>query len=413
MGDASETALWIQKLGESAIYVGTTKDIYRLDGDFTTLPDGAINVVKRPMHVSEPPVSSAVEVGFVNGTETLVYLSGDGWRVLGGGSLVSNAVDLLWRGQERHGVPAVNLSASSRFRCAIAKNVFYALTPEYGTDETSSAVIHAYAFGKQRWYRYIYPQAFRSLYAEYDGTLIAGDHAGYVRILELPPILVDGVPAKLDDGAAIPVAVWTSVDDNGQPFTFKDSKNAWLRVDTHRDSASLRFFINGNDFASLSTSIGLTIAETANIDTSAMEDFSQVQLRISGTFSTFVLRAWGLSYLDNPMPMLVHDTGPVDISGDQLKWISLIRVKAKATADITVTPYFDGQPGTVATLPVGAAGGAASIFEMQMGREDRAKTARVVITSPRSFHVYWVEFNYNGTGSQTQKRVKLVPEVAT
>jgi len=96
VGDATETALWIKKSNEQ-LYVGTTRDVYRIDGDWTLRPDGTLNIAKRPLGVSEPPVSSAVTVGTVGSSDILVYLSTAGWKILQGPLLTSESVDLLWR----------------------------------------------------------------------------------------------------------------------------------------------------------------------------------------------------------------------------------------------------------------------------------------------------------------------------
>ena len=405
VGDAAETALWIKKLGESGLYVGTTRDIYRFDGDWTILPDGSINVFKRPMHIAEPPISAAIEVGTINGVETLIYLSGDGWKVLGSGSLVNNAVDLLWRGFTRHGVSPVNITGSTaRFRAAVAKNILFALTPE-GSSTTSSSVIHAYHFTKQRWYRFTYPQAFRSLYAEQDGTLIAGDSSGFVRTLDLA--------TKQDDGVNIPVVLWTPHDDNGEPWTYKQAENMWMRLDTAAASATIGFHLNGNNSESTSTATQQQQTDTANLNVSTVAEFSQMQLRLTGSFSTFVMRGWGLRYLDVPVPQVIHDTGFVDLSSDVIKWVDRLRIKAKSSVNLTVTPYWDGTAGTARTITVGTYSGRVTEFVVPLGREDKGKIGRVVITSSSPSHVYYVKFQLRGSGQRdNDKMVPLVPEVA-
>ncbi len=404
VGSAIETALWIKALGRGNLYVGTTRDVYEFDGDWTVLPDGSINVVKRPLHVSEPPVSAAVEVGTINGVETLIYLSGDGWHGLGLGPLVNNAVDLLWRGFTRHGVSYANITdTSARFRCAVAKNVMFALTPE-GASTTSTSVIHAYHFGKQRWYRFTYPQAFRSILAEPDGTVIAGDGSGFVRLLDLA--------TKQDDGVDIPVILWTPVDDNGQPFTSKAPENLWMRLDTGGNTATVAFHLNGNDAQASSSTTVQAQTDTENMDVTSVPECSQLQLRITGNFSTFVFRGWSLRYLDYPIGQMIHDTGFVDLSGDILKWVKRIRFKARALGDMTVTPYWDGSAGSGGTVNVSTYRGQPTVYELPLSREDRGKVGRVVITTTQPSNVYWVEFIFNGTGKQLQKRITLIPEAA-
>lgn len=404
VGDATETALWIKKVGESGLAVGTTRDIYVFDGDWTVLPDGSINVRKRPMGVAAPPVSSAVTVGTINGAETLIYLTGNGWQALGVGPLVNGAVDLLWRGFTRHGVSFVNITGSTaRFRCAVSKNVFFAITPE-GSSTTSSAVIHAYHFTQQRWYRFTYPQAFRSILAEPDGTLIAGDEAGFVRVLDLA--------TKQDDGVNIPIVMWTPIDDNGEAFTYKQAENLQIRVDTAGSSASIAFHLNGDTLANATESVAQTSTDTDVVDVTAVSQFSQCQLRITGSFSTFLFRGFSLRYLDFPMPLVFHDTGFVDLSRDVLKWVRRIRVKVRSAADFTVASYWDGVAGTSQDVSIAGYASTSTVFTIPMGREDKGRTGRVTLTSSLPFHVYWISFEYNGTGAQNQKRVSLIPEAS-
>ncbi len=404
VGDASETALWIKRLGEASLYVGTTRDIYRFDGDWTIFPDGTVNVVKRPMHVSEPPVSSAVEVGTVNGSETLIYLSGDGWHALGFGPLVNNSVDLLWRGYTRHGVDFVNITgADARFRCAVSKNVLFALTPE-GTSTTSTRTIHAYHFGKTRWYRLTYPQDFRSIYGEADGTLIAGDTEGFVRTLDLA--------TKTDDGADIPVVLWTPADDNGQPWSFKGAENFWTRIDTGGDVANVAFHLNGDSTANVTIATSQETTDTGNQDVSTfVAEFTQLQLRVYGNFNTFIMRGWGLTYLDFPSPQVVHDTGMIDLSrGDTLKWVAKLRIKARSPVNLQIQPYWDGVAANAHLITVRV--GAATTYDVPLGRTDRARVGRVVITSTSPSHIYWVEFHFNGSGKPLRKSLADVVEVA-
>ena len=395
-GDATETALWIKKLREQ-LFLGTTRDIYRLDGDWTVRIDGAVNVNKRPLGVTRPPVSSAVAVGTVNGADVLVYLAADGWRVLQGNLLVDGAVDLLWRGYTRHGVSPVNItSTSARLRVAITKNALFALTPE-GSDTSSSVAVHAYHFGKQRWYRAVYPQAFRSLYAEPDGTLIAGDSSGYVRTLD--------ESSQYDDGAKIAVTLWTPSDDNGQLFTSKVPQNLLIRADTGDDTLTIAFHLDGSASINSTFTTAQTARESGAIDITAAAEFLQVQMKLTGSFSTFRLRGYELRYLDRPLGMLVHDTGFVDLTDSTLAWVRRLNVKARANETLTVQPYWDGVAGTPRSITVTA--GREITYPVMLGREDKGTTARCIITSTTPSNVYWVEWEFNVSGKIRQKRVQL------
>jgi hypothetical protein len=49
-----ESPLWVKK-AFGGLYVGTTKDIYRIDGTAAELPDGTIEVNFQPLSIDNPP----------------------------------------------------------------------------------------------------------------------------------------------------------------------------------------------------------------------------------------------------------------------------------------------------------------------------------------------------------------------
>lgn len=398
VGDATETALWIRKSNEQ-VYVGTTRDVYRIDGDWTVLPDGTLNIAKRPLGVSEAPVSAAVTVGTVGSSDILVYHTHSGWKILQG-PLLTGDVELLWRGFTRHGVSPVN-TETGRLRCAIAKGVFYAITPE-GASTTSSAVIHVYHFRKQKWYRFTYTPSWRALYAEPDGTLVAGETTGYVYTLD---------EATLQDaGSDIPVVLWTHADDNGEAFTYKEATNLHIRVETGSATATIAFHLNGNSTADTSTTTSQTTTQTGVLDIDGVSQFTQIQQRLTGSFSTFNYRGFVLSYRDNPLPLVVHDTNFIDLTTGGMVWVRRLRIKANSPGSMTVTPYWDGTAGTARTVTVGTYADKVYTFEVPLGRDDKGRTGRVTIETSSPSQVYWVEFEYNDSGKTKQKRISLVPQ---
>ncbi len=397
VGSASETALWVKKCNEQ-LYVGTTHDVYRMDGDWTPLEDGTINVTKRPLGVSDAPISKAVAVGTVGSSDVLVYLTAAGWKILGAPMLTAD-VDLLWRGFTRHGVDPINV-ATGRFRCAITKNTFFAITPE-GSSTTSSQVIQVYSFKLQRWYRWIYSPNWRSIFAEPDGTLIAGDDEGFSWTLD--------EQVHQDDGADIPVTLWTIADDNSEAFTYKESTNLHIRVNTGGASADVALHLDGASNPDNATATAQTISQSDTLTLAAISQFTQIQQRITGLFSTFDFRGYALHYRDNPMPQVVHDTNYIDLTTGGMVWVRRIRIKANTPGAMTVTPYWDGTPATIRTVAATYANKVWT-YEVPLGRDDHGKTARVTVETTLPSQVYWVEFEYNDSGKTKQKRISLIPQ---
>ncbi len=400
IGDAAEQALWIKRNNEQ-LYVGTTRDIYRIDGDWTIRPDGTVNISKRPLGVMSPPINSAIAIGTIGEADVLTYCAADGWRLLGGPALASGAIDLLWRGYQRHGVEFVNITGpTARFRAAISKGVLFAITPE-GTSTTSSQVIHAYHFAKRAWYRHVYTRNWRSIIRGYYGELIAGDDTGFTCLLDLA--------TSQDEGVNIPVTLWTGADDNGFPFQDKDGQDGLMRLSTAQATATINYHINGSDLADQTTTTAQTTSEVMTYNLASIRTFKQIQHRITGSFSSFVLRDFQVKYLDSPPPLVLHDTGFVDVSKKDIAWVRRIRVKAKTPGTLTVQPYWDGTAATPRTVLIGGQVNKVGVFEVPLGKEDKGKTARTVITSTLPSQVYWIEYELSGSGKEEEKQFVRVP----
>ncbi len=227
---------------------------------------------------------------------------------------------------------------------------------------------------------------------------MAGDTAGYMHSLDLA--------TRQDDGVNIAATIWTPVDDNGQPFTLKTSEDFQLNIDTGNVAAAFAFHLDNANSAAVLRSV--TASGILNV--AAIPDFQQIQLRITGSFSTILFRSWGLEYLDNPLPLIRHDTGNIDLSADSMKWVKELRIKAKTLGTMTVTPYWDGAPGTVRTIAAGAYQG--YVYVLPLGREDRGRLGRVIVTTAQPSMVYWIQFRFNGTGRPLEKTISLVPDAA-
>jgi hypothetical protein len=338
VGDASETALWILVVRED-VYVGTTKDIYRIEGDWTERADGTLNIIKRNLGVSHPPISGAVALE----GDSVIYLAADGWRGLGSDRpITSGDVDLLYRGYTRHGVSPVNITGG-RFKGAVASGLFTAITPE-GSSTTSSSVLHRYSSSLQRWYRHAYGTSWRSLYREPDGTLIAGDSSGYVWILDT---------GTQDNGSNIAIVVWTGIDANGQPVQRKRAGDFRIRLDTGGATAIVAVHMNGSNSAAQSVSAASSGIGVVN---DALDDLAlalQFQLRVTGSFSTFKWYDAALSYVECPAPM--QGQTPEDDGGfPGPKAISALRVRL-CTLGVarSITPLLDGVAQSAVSVTTG------------------------------------------------------------
>lgn len=394
VGSDDEPAYWVIQ-AQGGLYVGTAKDIYRIDGTFAELPDGTIEAQKVPLNIDHPPVGAAV----TKDGPLVVYLAHDGWRAMGGVSstLLVGPTSLLYRGFTRHGVSPVNLT-TGRVRCTIAHGQLIAITPE-GSSTTSSAVLYRYAFGLQRWYRHTYPVAFRSIAREYDGTVVLGDTAGTVWTLD---------SGTSDNGTAIPVVLWTKEDDDGQPFTKKTAAELQATIDTAGTTATIAVHVDGSATVGATGTVSSDGRAADGIALTSLAAFVRVQLRLTGSFSRFYYSGHALTYRAEPMGVLAWDSGPLDLGGGDLTWLRQVRVKVRAAAALTVTPYFDGVAWPAVTLPIGSSAGLTTVLEGWVGRSIRGaykgRVPRIVITSTAPFLPWWVELVRRKTSAQTDKK---------
>lgn len=334
-----EQAYWLRKaLG--GLYIGTSKDIYRLEGTGAELPDGTIDFTLAPTNIDHPPISEAV----AQDGNVLLYLANDGWRSVAGAGSVSvvGATSLLYRGQTRHGVGPVNLTGG-RFRGAIAHGQLIAVTPE-DASTTSSAVLYRHAPLVGAWYRHVYTRAWRCVYREPDGTLLASDTAGFTWQLDT---------GTTDAGATIPITLWTVNDNDGVPFARKDPLDVRVHVDTGGTSLSAAWHVDSAASPVVTQAVATSGVGIVAASFAAVPAFRQLQLRLTGACSVLRFVAFGLDYVGLPSP--IRGQLPPSNAGDpRVKTLSGLQIRlCTIGATRTITPFFDGvaQPSLAVTTP--------------------------------------------------------------
>lgn len=409
IGDATETAFWLART-IGAIYVGTSEDIYAITGDGTETPDGLINFTKQPLNIGSPPTDQTIAV---EGNQ-IMYRAADGPRIFDGVNSVPvprEDVDLLYKGQTRHGVSPPNLSGG-RFRAALSNQVLYIITPE-GASTTKSSVLHCYDFRKAKWRRYTYPVSFRSIVREIDGSVILGDENGQLWLLN---------SGTDDGGTLIPVVMWTAVDDNSAPLNRKDPYDIMLKMDTGVAAATVNLHLDGSAAAAAPTpffpsNVGMTIYKK---DLSAMAAFRQLQMRLTGSFSTFRFYEMAMNYRLRSQHRMFVDTGYIPIlKGSRFGWVDEIEILASSPANLTVTCYFDGvQAEAPSTVVVTA--DVMRPYRIKLGRGILGRQGRVTIattsaagTGEVGFECLWVRWKIAPRGGVTEKSKQyMLPEQA-
>jgi hypothetical protein len=399
---ASETPYWIKK-AFGGIYVGTSRDIYRISGDGAEFPDGTTNFTLEPGNINSPPINSSLS----SDGSVLIYMADDGPRLFSGESSSSlrGSTDLLWRGYTRHGVSPVNMTGG-RFRMAIANGLLTMIVPE-GDLTTTTGILWRYHLGLQQWYRHSYGRNWRSLYREPDGSLVAGDNSGFVWLL-------DDATASGDDGTDISVDVRSKVDDFGLPFHLKKGENLVARLDTGPNSGTLAIHFDGSDTPTASGSpdsnwltkgqslFSINLSATG---TQILEKFRQLQWRLSGSFSTLKYYGFTVQYVQVPESVEVFDSGSIDFPTHAIVFVRSLRLKAQTSVALTMTPFLDGAAQATKTIqPISSE---EAIYDIPLGREMQSAAPRFVFRAPAgsTFEPYWLECTYRVAGKLTQKKV--------
>lgn len=340
VGASDETALWIAR-GLGGIYVGTTRDIYRLEGTGVELPDGSIEFNFQPLNLAHPPVSDAV----TKDGNSLYYLSADGWRgVAGAGSaLIVGQTSLLYRGYTRHGVGPVNVTGG-RFRTTIAKGQLLAITPEGTGIALSSGVIYRHAPAVNSWYRHAWDRDWRSLYTEPDGTVLAGDNGGRVWQLDV---------GTSDNGVSINAAIWTPQYNEGSSFARKDPLDVRLFLDTGGSSAPARFYFDGSATAAKTVTCANVAMGIVAASMDGLSAYRDVQCKFTGDF--FALRFGGFALNSTPLPVpFVGTIRSTDASDSRVKTFSGFQIRL-CTVGVarSITPLLDGVAQTALSVTTG------------------------------------------------------------
>lgn len=338
VGGAEEACLWVKKaLG--GLFIGTTKDIYRLDGTGAELPDGTVEFALTPLNIDNPPrqVGSVAQEG-----NLLVYMASDGWRAMSGAGsqLLNGDTDSLYKGKTRHGVSPVNLS-TGRFRGAIAQGQLTALSPE-GASTTSTQTLYRLQFARKNWYRFTWATPnWRAVHREPDGTLIASDTAGFVWTLDT---------GTQDNSANIPIVLWTKVDDDAKPLQRKDPWDIRVKANTGNTAATVAVHLDASASSSTTFTVTHNLLAVTLADISALAAFRLIQLRVTGSLPSFQWYDHGISYRSHPPIMVYTENKPESQSPSRRRFSGIEVVADTLAGDATITPILDGVAQTTFTL---------------------------------------------------------------
>lgn len=387
-------AMFLRNVSSEPI-LATDRDFYRIVGNGEESPDGLINYIPLPLNVPPPISDFTAQEG-----NLLIYLAADGPRVFNGttSTALSGATDLLFQGKTRYGISPPNMgSGPGKFRGAIFNNRLFLQVPEGALDESSDK-LWVLNLADSRWRRALYPIPFSCVYREPDGKIIAGTTTGTIVQLEAR----EGLGDQINTGGTlsnvgIPVEFWTKSDNGGQPLSFKEPED--FRVDfTANDSPNVQLY--GDDALLLSTA--LTAGTEPITNNSTMGAFKRLQMRLTGTFTSFKLFSWSQTFRRRPVPRLFWDSGFIRLGTQSLVHVRKLMLMARLQADLTVNVYMDDELLATDTF---ISDGTTTEFEVTLGREIYGRQMRVTLSSTvagtaGTFEPYWMHAYFHVTGRQ-------------
>lgn len=231
-GDPTEINLWLKKVSNNSLLLGTSKDIYEIAGTLADMPDGTIDAQIRPIGESYPPI--AYECASYNGA--VFYMSSDGVRATSGSNseLISWQLSKLFQDDNRYGIAKIAIypNGNAVYPICASKNRLYVSVPM--VDGTRWLLIYDLITKSWR-VRYTDPI---SLFTEDDDTTLGGyGNPGdfYLRDLEFSTTVdSDGIHGQK-------FVFQTVFDDNGQPRNRKDTFTLKITADTSGQPVQVYF----------------------------------------------------------------------------------------------------------------------------------------------------------------------------
>lgn len=387
--------LWLLKTA-SGVYAGMEKDVVFVAGSGDeTAEQTTIDLYPQPMNVGNPPVDACA---YADGN-SVIYRSADGLMILSGSNLTAmptEGTSLLWRGQARHGVNALNIT-TGRFRSAVDNLMYYMLAPE-GTN-TSGNVIYRFSFAEKQWSRLVFDQVsqFKSIFKEPSGALVAGDAAGNVWQLDVGT--QDGTNNILIDAL-------TPITDGGQPFAQKDAFDLQLHCDTGGNTGTVTLYSEGDTTNETVFEFSASGPQVFRINASSFGTFLKAQLRISGAFSTFALQNLNLTYRVRPQHSMYLDTGYImPTEPGDIVWMHEAEVDMIAAADVTFSLYLDDAEFYSANIPVTT--GIRKPYLVPLPRDAKGFRPRIVLATTATnavgavgFECYQIRVRTRTSGNQ-------------
>lgn len=353
--DNVEYNLFITKVSVDVLILATNLDFYEITGSAGVIAEGGteffdINI--RSLGIKSPPISR----NFCVREGNLFYLAADGIRRLSGSNcdLLSNSVDLLFRGETRHGIASNRLIAdqSEFYYLAIAKQRLFFSTKQ--TDNKRGLYVYDFKTQVWRYEEHGDTDSIQALFVEEDDTIIYSTADFGDRFLRQL-----AVGTLFDETTDINFRLRTVYDCNGQPRNRKDSFTFKIIADSGNDTITI--IIRGYTGAGPTADSNLirTFTNTAAFNGRAEKHFAiytdiglvkYYQVEIHGSASVFKLYNFSVDYEPRPEQLSVLRIPPSNFGVAGRKRIPEIPLVLDTLGNsITFTPILDSIPQTTSS----------------------------------------------------------------
>jgi hypothetical protein len=179
-----------------------------------------------------------------------------------------------------------------------------------------------------------------------------------------------------------------------------------VRVCTIGAAVNLTPVIDGEEQDALS----VTSEEDDPTDVTIQFDASQEGIEFSLlTDANIELFAWTpIITAKRPLGVKTWDSGPIDIGAQELVWLREMFLKVRATDDLNITPWIDGQRFDTVTVTPSMLS-ADTIVPVPIGRSYVGRQPRLVVTSDGEFFPYWIKVRARNSGLRSDKPTVTVP----
>jgi hypothetical protein len=344
--DQSEVCYFITKVSEGEIIVGTSNDLYSIKGDFSEIDLGGgniqLDVSIRGLGIKKPPVSNAHYVD----NAMLYYLAEDGWRIQVGStneSIVAN-LSLLYRNEERHGIPPVSrvVSNNATISCTMSKGRFLAAMPHVTIDRA----MHVYNRALNYWtyYRTAVDDAL-TVFSEEDGTVLTGGKSSVTNYLR---------SWDSDSTVALPIFFRTKYFTLSSINRRNDINSASVIVNTGNTNLTLKIYsLNADNSITTTTITPINSNTRARIPLSVNGITQKIAyaFEFSGTTTDFIF--YGIEIEYEPRPYLTRKLFvPANNFGspNRKRVPTWPVVLDSMGSNVTMTPRVDGVDSSPQTL---------------------------------------------------------------